>query len=123
MEILRQEIENEFEELSRLNIGSDEYKVCVEGVTKLLDREIALKKLEMDRQEKAISRDVDTELKLKEMEDESRDRKIKNWLTFSGILIPTSVTVWGIVKSLKFEETGSITTVIGRGLFNKILKK
>ena len=59
----------------------------------------------------------------KQMEEEKKDRWIKNGLAAAGIIIPTLVTIWGTVKSIKFEETGTITTIMGRGFINKLLPK
>ena len=57
------------------------------------------------------------------MEEEKKDRLIKNILTGAGIIIPLGVTVWGTLKTLKFEEEGTVTTLMGRGFINKLFPK
>lgn len=46
--------------------------------------------------------------------------------TALGIILPTGVSIWGTLKTLKFEEVGTITTVAGkehvRKLFNLFKK-
>ena len=59
----------------------------------------------------------------KEIEDEKKDRKVKNILTGVSVIGGFALTVWGTCKSIKFEETGSFTTIMGRGFIQKLLPK
>lgn len=139
--LLHEEIENELQTLGELEAGSNEYKTVVDGLTKLLDRAIEMDKFNIAREEKLEEREFEREQKLKQMEEEKlerefernhktkqmeeekKDRLIKNGLTAGGIALPLVVTIWGTLKSLKFEETGTVTTLVGRGFINKILPK
>ena len=113
--LLEVEIEDEFDKLSTMDKGSDEYKATVDGLAKLLDRSIEYDKLR-DERDKAKQQTV-------QFEEEKKDRLIKNILTGAGVVIPAVLTVWGTLKSLKFEETGTVTTIMGRGFINKLLPK
>lgn len=106
------EIDDELEALARMEKGTEEYKVTVDGLGKLLDRAIEIERFENEQKEKDTVR-----------KEEKNDRIIKNCLTAAGILIPTVVTVWGTIVSLNFEKEGTITTGIGRGFINKLLPK
>lgn len=117
--LLNEEIQMELENLKDLEMGSEEHKVSVDLITKLLDREIELNKLENEK----IKRIEDVEFKKSQAKDENMDRLIRNSLTAAGIVIPTVVTIWGTLKTLKFEETGTVTTMMGRGFVNKLLPK
>ena len=121
--LLKDEIRSEMGELSKLEVGSDAYKIAVEGITKLADRVIEMEKLELDYEDKVARREDERDFKVIELEEEKKDRLIKNVLTGLGIAIPTGVTIWGTIKSLKFEETGTVTTMMGRGFINKLLPK
>ena len=44
--MLHDEILNEFEELKKLEVGSDGYRAAVDGISKLLDRAIEYDKLD-----------------------------------------------------------------------------
>jgi len=103
--------------------GTDKHKVAVDGLTKLMDRAIEIEKLDIDAKEKAENRKIDKELKLKQMEEDRKDRIAKNTLTAASIFGGFALTVWGTVKSIKFEETGTITTIMGRGFIQKLLPK
>ena len=121
--LLHVEIEEELTELKKMQVGSDQYKTAVDGVSKLFDRAIELEKLDIEHQEKIKDREIDQELKLKQMSEERKDRLIKNGITIGTFVISTGVTIWGVLASFKFEEEGSITTILGRGLINKLLPK
>lgn len=121
--LIMEEIQDEIKELNKMEVGSDTYKTTVDGVTKLADRFIEIEKLEIDREFKASNQSIDEGLKLAEMENEKKDRLIKNCLTGLSIITGVGLTVWGTVKSLKFEEEGTVTTIVGRGFINKLLPK
>lgn len=121
--LLKEEIQNEFGELKQMKLGSDEYKVTVDGVTKLADRLIELEKFDFEREEKLMSRENETDLQLKQMKGEQRDRWIKDSIAVAGIVLPLVVAVWGTKASFEFEKEGTITTIMGRGFIQKLLPK
>lgn len=45
--LLNEEIKDEFSEVSKLEVGSDKYKVAVDGLAKLCDRAIELEKIQI----------------------------------------------------------------------------
>lgn len=137
--LLEGEIESELQTLGEMEVGTNEYKTVVDGLTKLIDRAIEMDKFNIDQEERNSDREFERELKLKQMEEErlerefereyklkqvnedKKDRLIKNILTGFGIGLPIIITIWGTNKSLKFEETGTVTTIMGRGFINKLL--
>lgn len=123
--LLRDEIRGEFDELKKMrnDIGTDQYKTTVDGLTKLVDRAIELEKLEIEHREKVISRENDTDLKLQQMKEDKKDRVFKNAIAVASIAVPSIITIWGTVKSIQFEKEGTITTIMGRGFINKLLPK
>lgn len=121
--LLDVEIGAEFETLSGMEAGTEKYKTTVDGLTKLLDRKIEICKFESEKEEKAKDREIETSLKLAQMEGERRDRIIKNVLTGVSVIGGIMLTVWGTKASFKFEEEGTITTTVGRGFINRLLPK
>ena len=121
--MLHEEIQSEFEELKKIEVGSDKYKTAVDGLTKLMDRAIEIDKLSVGAEERLDARNIDAELRQEQLEADVKDRKVRNVISLAGIVIPTAVTIWGTLKSLKFEETGTITTNAGRNFINRIFKK
>lgn len=122
-EMLRVEIKSELESLKTIELGTDVYKTTVDGVTKLVDRAIEMERLGIEAQEKVEAREIESDLKLKEMEEERKDRWVKNGISIMGIVVPTVLTIWGTVKSIEFEKEGTFTTIMGRGFINKLLPK
>ena len=112
---LEEEIVEELDTLKETSVGSDEYKVTVDGVAKLIDRAIEIKKLENEGFER--------DLKLKQMDEDRKDRLVKNGLAVAGIVIPSALTIWGTLKSFEFEKEGTVTTIMGRGFINKLIPK
>lgn len=125
-DLLEKEVNAKMEELEYLEPHSDEYKAAVDSLTKLTDRILEFEKVELDETKTQVNRQIEYEkidVEEEKVENEKRDNKIKNWLTAAGIVVPTGLAVWGTFKSIKFEETGTITTIAGRNFFNKLFKK
>ena len=121
--LLSEEIQSELEELKKMEVGAEDYKTTVDGLTKLVDRAIEMERIDMENQDKAENREIDNNFRLKQMEEERKDRFVKNCIAVAGIAIPSIITIWGTVKSIEFEKEGTITTIIGRGFINKLLPK
>ena len=111
-EKLGEKIENAISDVDRLEVGSEEYTKGADGIAKLVGILTEKERLENEKAEKAL-----------ELEENRKDRWIKNGITVAGIVIPTVVTIWGTVKSFEFEKEGTITTIMGRGFINKLLPK
>ena len=110
--LLDKELKSEFEVLEELEAGTEEYIRVVDGVAKLMDRAIEIEKLNLEHDEK-----------IEQAKEEKKDRLIKNIMTAAGIIVPTIVTIWGTKASFKFEQEGTVTTIMGRGFINKLLPK
>ncbi len=118
-ETLYKEIEDELQTLSEIEVGTDEYKSSVDGVTKLLDRAIEIEKHEAEMKEREAERIA----KNIQVAEEQKDRVVKNYISAGGVVLPLLVTIWGTLKSFKFEKDGTVTTIMGRGFINKLLPK
>lgn len=118
-----EEIKAELEELKNMEVGSDQYKVTVEGITKMMDRELEMQKIDMDAVAKVHEREFDHDLRERQFKDEKKDRFIKNALTAVSVVGGFALTVWGTVVSMRFEKEDTFTTIMGRGFINKLLPK
>lgn len=110
--LLYVEIADGFEKVHKMEPGTPEYDTAVNSLAKLMDRAIEMERLGSEIEDKNEIR-----------KEDSKDRLIRNIIAAAGIVVPTLVTIWGTVKSIKFEETGSITTIMGRGFIQKLLPK
>lgn len=120
--MLREEIQDEITGLGKLELGSEEYKTTVDGVTKLLDKANELKKIDTDARDRAESREIEIQFKTEQMQDDKKDRIVKNILTAISIGGGFILTVWGANKSWKFEETGTVTNGPGREFMKKLFR-
>lgn len=118
-ETLYKEIEDELQALNEIKVGTDEYRSSVDGVTKLLDRAIEIEKHEAEMKEREAERIA----KNIQVAEEQKDRVVKNYISAGGVVLPLLVTIWGTLKSFKFEKDGTVTTIMGRGFINKLLPK
>lgn len=117
------EIDEGFDKINEMEIGTDQHKAAVDEIVKLMDRAIELEKVENEAEDKKKTRENDKALRLKQMEDENKDRLVRSCLTGASILSGIGVTVWGALKSWKFEETGTITSTAGRKFINNLFSK
>ena len=120
---LDEEILNAIEALSEMDKGSEEWKKTVEGLAKLLEKTNERDKFEAERREQDRNRRIENFWREEQAKEERIDRWVKNGIAVAGIVIPVAVTIWGTLVSFKFEEEGTITTIMGRGFINKLLPK
>lgn len=121
--MLTKEIENEFEELGKMEVGTEVYETTVNGLTKLMDKKLEIDQFEADCFEKRTSQGNDYELKTKQIENERKDQIVKNVLTAASFTLTFCATIWGTLKSFEFEKEGTVTTIMGRGFIQKLLPK
>lgn len=116
--LLNEEICEELKETRKLTIGTDTYDSSVNGTTKLIDRQIELEKLEMQRDQQIF----DNEMKVEQLHMEKKDRRVKNVLTGLSVIGGLAMYGFGIYASAKVEEEGSFTTLFGRTTMSNLSK-
>ena len=125
-EALDGEISTELEVLESMETNSEDYKIMVEGLTKLIDRSMELEKIENSKAQEAEKIKNEAE-KMKFEAERAKTNKIFQWIGYgisaAGIVIPVAVTIWGTKVTLNFEKEGTVTTMMGRGFINKLLPK
>ena len=121
--LLHEEIQDGFDALSKMERGTEIHKTTVDEVAKLFDKAIEIEKIEIEAKDKAKSREIEASLKKAQIEEDRKDRRVKNGIAIGGIVLPLAVTIWGTFKTFRFEETGTITTMMGRGFINKLIPK
>lgn len=120
--VLSEEFHSELEELAKMKIGTDEYRIAVEGVTKLADRIIEIEKNEQEASIKEISRQDENELKAAQLEDEKRAQMVRNAIEGVKIVGGLGLAAWAFVASMNFEKEGTLTTEGGRNALRQLLK-
>ena len=87
--LLEVEIEDQFEHLSKVEFGSEQYKAGVDGLTKLLDRSMEMNKLEYEAEEGRKNQEIDNEFKQKQMNEEKKSRWVQHAISVASIILPT----------------------------------
>lgn len=118
--LLDDAITNGFNELDGMEVGSEEYKTTVDQLAKMTDRVIEIEKLELDGDNQKSNREIDKDLRLKQMKQEQLDRYIKHGLTAVSVIGGIALTIWGAKASWRFEETGTITSTPGRKFISNL---
>ena len=116
-------------------------QILIDKEAKSEDRNLKAKQIETDaelRREQMTteqeSKSKDRDLKAKEIETDATlrreqmltDKKLKRSDrigNFMGVVIPAGVTVWGVIKTLTFEEEGIVKSLVTKGLIQKIIPK
>ena len=70
--LLNEEICDEFKQLKGIEVGTDEYVKTVDGLAKLMDRALAIDKLNIEHEEKVKSREFENDLKKKQFEEQKK---------------------------------------------------
>lgn len=122
-DLLTNEIEKLIKSLEGMEVDSDEYKATSDAIVKLTGKLNEMDQINYEYWDKKESREKDSELKLKQLNSEKRDRIVKNVLTAVSIVGGFVLTIWGTKASFEFEKEGSITTIMGRGFINNLLPK
>ena len=127
---LVEELKDEVIELGKIEVGSEKYKVGVDGVSKLTNAIAEIEKLENQKAENEVKyqqMEADNDIKIKQLEAEKKDRKMKNGIAIGSALMTTGIGVWAYISSMKYEANGIFPTTEGgksvvRNLLNKIFK-
>ena len=119
---LMEEFNDEVKGLRGLQLGSDEYKATVDGVTKLADRIIEIDKIQQEASAKQISQINENELKAAQMADDRIDKWIRNGI--EGVKVVGGLVAAGLalVVSINFEREGTLTTEAGKSALRQLLK-
>lgn len=119
--LLVEEVESQMTQLHNMEVGSEKYKVAVNGISELVNKINEIEKLEVEELDKVEKRANDFDIRWREIEDEKKDRLVKNVLTGVSVGGGLALAVWGTCVSMKFEKEDSFTSTLGRGWVNKTI--
>ena len=119
---LNVEIEDKLDKLTNMDPSTKEYAVAVDSVTKLMDRAIEIEKLENERINKEMDREVDFHIKNIQIKEEKKDRRIKNGITIGTFVGSAALYMVAFIASTNFEREGTFTTEGGRGALRNLLR-
>lgn len=115
--LINEEIVAKVSDLQDLKVGTPEYRTGVDSVSKLVSSLSELAKTEAD----IAAQEEETRLKQQQYKADLFDKIAKNVIQGVAVGGGIVVTVWGTVKSLKFEETGVCTSTASKKFFGTVL--
>lgn len=117
------EIEEQRNKLVNLEPGTKEYDAVVDAMAKLMDRRIKIEELEMSEAKADADRE-NAKVQSEQQLVEDRKSRFGKILVDAGLGIAgIALTIWGTRTSLKFEETGTITTQAGKKFMDKLFRR
>jgi hypothetical protein len=120
--LLDEEIVNRFDDLSPMDINSEEYTKAVDSLAKLYKLRLEDEKNKCELEEKRKRRIMDNgDFKLKEIQanEEKLNRYIKLGIEVAGIILPLMFYTAWMNKGFEFEKEGTFTSMTFKGLFNR----
>ena len=85
----------------------------------LIEYDKSVKELELKKQ---LSEN-DVKLKSKQLTTEQKNELMRNGIAIGTFLISTTVSIFTIVKTFRFDEESSVTSTMGRGVLNGVVPK
>lgn len=125
-EKLLKEIQDQLDGLSHLDQKSDEFNEATKSVCSLMDRMIDIRKFESEcaiKESELDNKSRELDLKEQSLSNEKKRHIIDTALKTAGFAATTTLTIWGTIKTFQFEETGSITSNVGRKFIDKLIKR
>lgn len=99
-------------QINELKVQDENYNLLLEERDKIRNELIKL-----DQAEKEIN------VKKNQIEAENKREKIRNGITIGTFAVSTIVSVGAIIKTFKFDETGTVTSTMGRNILNGFIPK
>ena len=72
---------------------------------------------------KMDSIEIDANGKKAEIEAEDRREKVRNYITIGTFVGTSLISIWAVLKTFKFDEDGTVTSTLGRGILSGIIPK
>lgn len=120
---LVEEFNSQLDEVGKMEVGSDKYKIAIDGVTKLADRIIEIEKLESDASLKFEHQSMDATFKERQMEADRKDKLVRYAIDGTKIIGGFGLTAWAFVSAMNFEKEGHLfSTEGGRNALRSLLR-
>lgn len=68
---------------------------------------------------------IEMQAKMKEAEIKAEDKreKIRNGITIGTFAVTSLISIWAVMKTFKFDQEGTVTSTLGRGILSGIIPK
>jgi hypothetical protein len=111
-ETLWEDYQKVSDQIKNLGTGDGQYELLLEERDKIRNELLKLEQL-----------DIETGLKKDQIEAENRREKIRNGITIGTFAVSTSISMYAIVKTFKFDQVATVTSTLGRNVLNGVVPK
>lgn len=94
------------------DIEKDEYRMLLEERDKIRNELINIDQF-----------DQEIDVKISQIECDNMKDKIRNGISIGTFIISTSVSIYAISKTFKFDQVATITSTLGRNILNGVVPK
>ena len=105
------EFNDQLAEVGKLDVGSEKYKIGVDGVVKLADRIIEIEKFESETDLKKTNYEEEVYRNDRQFVYEKKDRKVRNAIEIAKVVTSFAslgLTAAAFVMSMNFEKNGHL---------------
>ena len=117
---LTEEVLNEYDVISKMTLGSEDYTKTVNGVNSMVDKLNDMRRIENDARKLDIEEDK-LKLEQERLAFDSKSQKVGNIIKVALFGVCTAVTIWANIDSKRFEMGYTHTSSAGRETTKKLL--
>ena len=111
-ETLWQDYEKVSQQIKDLKVEDSKYELLLEERDKLRNELIKLEQTS-----------IETNLKRDQMSVEGKREKIRNNITIGTFVVTTTISLYAIIKTFKFDQGATVTSTLGRNILNGVVPK
>lgn len=115
---LKDEFESQMNLLNKMDVGTEQYKLTVDGVTKIADRIIEIEKNERDAELKEYQLGNETD----SITAEIKNNRMRNVVEIAKCAVPVAAAFAMGIISMKWEKLDTITSSAGKSALRDILR-
>lgn len=93
-------------------VGSNEYKTLLEERDKIRNELINIDQF-----------DQEIDVKISQIECDNMRERIRNGINIGTFIITTTVSVYAISKTFKFDQVATVTSTLGRNILSGVVPK
>lgn len=119
--LLRDEIRRVSTELSKLEVGTEEYEKATSSYRKLTDEYMEIERFEHEQKQKDVDLKTDTDLKLKQMKQDRLFQWLGVGLRVAGGIASGALGYYISIKYMDFEREGTMPSMVGKKFIMDLL--
>jgi hypothetical protein len=66
---------------------------------------------------------MEAEIKQAEINAENKREKVRNGIVIGTFTITSMISIWAVLKTFKFDQEGTVTSTLGRGILSGLIPK